>query len=118
MTTPEQPPYDPMSQTVNAPLGGGAAPAPPVRTVRKGPGWGAYLVTVIGLLILVAVIVFVLQNDQPIRVKFFSYKHDFKKSSIALGAAALAGFVAGLFLGLIPWMSARRQLRSLRRGGV
>jgi len=57
----------------------------------------------------------VLQNDQQLQVKFFSYKHVYKKSSVALGAAALVGFLAGLFLGLIPWMSARRQLRSLKR---
>ena len=115
MTTPEQPPHDPMSQPVGTPLGGGPSQPLPVQTVRKGPGWGAYIITVIGLLLLVAVIVFVLQNDQPIRIKFFSYKHDFNKSSVALGAAALVGFLAGLFLGLIPWLSARRQLRSLKR---
>ena len=112
MTTPEQPPYDPMSQPVGTPLGGGPSQPVPVRTVRKGPGWGAYLVTVIGLLLLVAVIVFVLQNDQQLQVKFFSYKHTYKKSAVALGAAALVGFLAGLFLGLIPWLSARRQLRA------
>ncbi len=116
MTTPEQPPHDPMSQPVGTPLGGGPSQPMPVRTVRKGPGWGAYVVTVIGLLVLIAVVVFVLQNDNPIDIKFFSWKHHFNKSAVALGAAALAGLVAGLFLGLIPWMAARRQLRALKRG--
>ena len=35
--------------------------------------------------------------------------------SIALGAAALAGFLAGLLLGLIPWLSARRKLHHARK---
>jgi uncharacterized integral membrane protein len=123
MTTPDQPPYDPNAtrqQSPGAPLGAGVPPgagaAPvPVRTVRKGPGWVAYLVTVLALLLLAAVIVFVLQNDKSLQVKFFSWKHTFNKSSVALGAAAIAGFLAGLFLGLVPWLSARRQLRSIRR---
>ena len=118
MTSPEQPPYDP-NATVQQPL-----PAPtraagtgPVQTVKRGPGWGAYLVTVLALLILTAVIVFVLQNNQQLTVKFFSYKHTYRRSSVALGASAIAGFLAGLFLGLIPYLSSRRKLRALRRAG-
>jgi uncharacterized integral membrane protein len=118
MTSPEQPPFDPNAtrqQPLPAPTR--APGVPPVQTVKRGPGWGAYLVTVLALVILAAVIVFVLQNDQPVQVKFLSFKHTYRKSSVALGAAAIAGFLAGLFLGLIPWLSARRKLRALRRTG-
>ena len=123
MTTPEQPPYDPNAATqqgygqqpLGAPLGAGPSQPLPVRSVRTGPGWFAYVVTVLALLVIAAVVVFVLQNDQPIQVKFFSYKHEYRKSSVALGGAAIAGFIAGLFLGLVPWVSARRQLRALKR---
>jgi hypothetical protein len=50
-------------------------------------------------------------------VKFLNYRHTYRKSSVALGASAIAGFLAGLFLGLIPWLSTRRKLRALRRAG-
>ncbi len=116
MTSPEQPPFDPNATTQQPlPSPTRATPASPVQTAKRGPGWGAYLVTVLALLILAAVIVFVLQNDQPLTVKFLNFKHTYRKSSVALGAAAIAGFLAGLFLGLIPWLSTRRKLRALRR---
>ncbi len=111
MTTPDQPSYDPNATSMSQPVGQGGSNQP----ARKGPGWATYLVTILGLLILIAAIVFVLQNDYPLRVKFFSYDHTYNKSSIALGAAAIAGFLAGLLLGLIPWMSARRKLHHVRK---
>ncbi len=126
MTTSEPPPYDPNATTQQpAPNYGsspsygsgpgyGSAPAP-TQTVRKGPGWGAYLVTIVALLLIAAVVIFAIQNDQPIHIEFLSWKHNFSHTSVALGAMALGGFVAGLFLGLVPWMSARRQLRTLKR---
>ena len=118
MTSPEQPPFDPNATSqIPLPAPTRAAGVGPVQTVKRGPGWGTYIVTILALLILTAVIVFVLQNNQPVTVKFFSYKHTYRRSSVALGAAAIAGFLAGLFLGLIPWMSARRKLRAARRAG-
>jgi uncharacterized integral membrane protein len=101
-------------QPVGAPVGAGSEPVPG-RTVRRGPGWGAYLITVIALVLLIAVIVFVLQNDARLTIKFFNWTKTNVKSSVALGAAALVGFLAGIFLGLIPWLSARRKVRSMRR---
>jgi uncharacterized integral membrane protein len=125
MTTPDQPSNDPNATSISRPASpgyGGGTPSgqgyPPVQPtpVRRGPGWGAYVITVLGLIVLIAAIVFVLQNDNPVQVKFFGWDHYFKKSSAALGAAAGAGLIAGLLLGLIPWMSARRKLRNARRG--
>ncbi len=124
MTTPQQPPYDPDATTqqpfgqqpLGAPLGAGPSQPLPVRTVRRGPGWGTYLITILAILLLVAVIVFVVQNDAKIDIKFLSWKRTGIKTSVALGAAGIVGFLAGLFLGVIPWLSARRQLRSLKRG--
>jgi uncharacterized integral membrane protein len=119
MTTPEQPPYQStVSQPAGAPLGAGPAQPLPVQTVHKGPGWGAYIVTIIALLVVAAVVVFVLQNTQRIDIKFLSWKHTNVKTAVALGAAGIGGLIAGLFLGLIPWVSARRKLRTLRKGGT
>ena len=119
MTSPEPPPFDP-NATTQQPLPAptrAAATAVPVQTVRRGPGWGTYIITMLAILIIAAVIVFVLQNNQPVTVKFLNIKHTYRRSSVALGASAIAGFLAGLFLGLIPWMSSRRKLRAQRRAG-
>jgi uncharacterized integral membrane protein len=118
MTSPDQPPFDPNATTFQPlPTPTRAAGVPPVQTVKRGPGWGTYLVTVLALIIVAAVIVFVIQNNEGLTVKFLNIKHHYRRSSVALGASAIAGFLAGLFLGLIPWMSTRRKLRALRRTG-
>ena len=117
MTSPEQPSYDPNAATTSRASSPGydsGQPAP--QNSRSGPGWGTYVITIIAVLLLVAVIIFVAQNDQPVSIKFLNVRHDFDHTSIALGAAAVVGFLAGLLLGLIPWMSARRKLKSARRG--
>jgi uncharacterized integral membrane protein len=118
MTTSEQPPYDPGQTTVSHPAGvpqGAGSPSPQHR-IRRGPGWGAYLITVIALILLIAVIVFIVQNDARLHIKFFSWDKYNVRSAYALAAAGGVGFLAGIFLGLIPWLSARRKLRGLRRG--
>ena len=112
MTTPEQPTYDPNATAISQPSGSGQ---PPAQTTRSGPGWGAYVATILAVLLLAAVIIFVVQNDRPISIKFLNVRHDFDRSSVALGAAAAVGFLAGLLLGLIPWMSARRKLHHARK---
>jgi uncharacterized integral membrane protein len=119
MTSSDEPPYDPIATTQQSlPAPTRAAGAHSVQTLKRGPGWGTYIVTVLALLIVAAVIVFVIQNDnEGLTVKFLSYKHHYRRSSVALGAAAIAGFLAGIFVGIIPWLSTRRKLRALRRSG-
>ncbi len=118
MTSPDQPPFDPNATSqIPLPPPTRATGAVPVQTVKRGPGWGTYLITILALLLAAAVIVFIFQNNQGITVKFLTYKHHYNRSSFALGASALGGFLAGLFLGLLPWLSTRRKLRALRRAG-
>ena len=83
---------------------------------KQGTSAATYVILILALLVIAAVIVFILQNTQPINVKFLSWHEHFSKSSVALGAAAVAGLIAGFFLGLIPWMSARRKLKAARHG--
>jgi putative membrane protein len=117
MTTPDHPTHEAEFTTPAAGSYGSTPAAPvPVQTVKRGPGWGTYFVTIVALIIVAAVVVFVLQNTQRINIKFLGWKETNVKTAVALGAAAIGGLVAGLFLGLIPWASARRQLRHVRRG--
>jgi uncharacterized integral membrane protein len=117
MTTPDEPTYDPnLTQQVSTPVSHSPAQPVAVQTVKRGPGWGTYIVTILALIIVAAVVVFVLQNTEHINIKFLNWKQTNVKTADALGAAAIGGLVAGLFLGLIPWVSARRKLRHLRRG--
>jgi uncharacterized integral membrane protein len=117
MTTPEEPRFDPnFTRPASAPIGSAPAQPLPARTVKRGPGWGTYIVTIIALLVVAAVVVFVLQNTARINTHFLGWKQTRVKTAVALGAAGAGGLIAGLFLGLIPWVSARRKLRSLRRG--
>jgi uncharacterized integral membrane protein len=117
MTTPDQPTYDPnVTTATGSPFGSSSAQPVAVQTVKRGPGWGTYIVTILALIIVAAVVVFVLQNTERINIKFLSWKQTHVKTAVALGAAAIGGLVAGLFLGLIPWVSARRKLRHIRRG--
>jgi uncharacterized integral membrane protein len=117
MVTPEPPSYEspPPGQPLPAPTRA-ATPAVPVATVRKGPGWGTYLITVVAVLVAAAVIVFAFQNTQPIDIKFLGWKHHFDKTSTVLISVAVGGLIVGLLLGLIPWISARRKLRAARKG--
>ena len=119
MTTPDEPTYDPnVTQTVGAPFTRDPAAPVAVQTVRRGPGWGTYFVTIVALVVVAAVVVFVLQNTVRINIKFLGWKQTNVKTADALGAAGIGGLVAGLFLGLIPWVSARRKIRTLRKGGT
>ena len=119
MTLPDEPTQEPNFTKPAAGTFGSTPAAPvPVQTVRRGPGWGTYFVTIIALIVVAAVVVFVLQNTHRISIKFLGLKEANVKTAVALGAAAIGGLVAGLFLGLIPWVSARRKLRALRRGAT
>jgi uncharacterized integral membrane protein len=74
------------------------------------------LITVVAVLVAAAVIVFAFQNTQPIEIKFLGWRHHFDKTSTVLVSVAVGGLVVGLLIGLIPWISARRKLRSARKG--
>jgi uncharacterized integral membrane protein len=128
MTQPGQPPQGPIQpgqgptptstySTTGQPASSSSFPPAqpePAGRARSGPGWVAYLFTLIAAVIAIAVAVFIAQNTDKTTIDFFGTS---KTLSIAgaLGIALAAGFQIGLLLGLIPALRAKRQLRQLRR---
>ncbi|MCH6472425.1 lipopolysaccharide assembly protein LapA domain-containing protein [Sinomonas terrae] len=98
---------------------GGSAPAPSTaragrpRTTRAGMVWGA---VVVALLALVLLIVFILQNQQPARVLFLGLD-----GTVALGIALLIAAVGGGVLvaaaGAARIIQLRTHARRARRAG-
>jgi uncharacterized integral membrane protein len=81
---------------------------------KQGPGWFTYLLTLLAAIIAIGVAVFIAQNTDRTTIDFFG-THKSLSVAAALGIALAAGFLSGLFLGLIPALKAKRQLRQLRR---
>ncbi|WP_131786901.1 lipopolysaccharide assembly protein LapA domain-containing protein [Protofrankia symbiont of Coriaria ruscifolia] len=90
-----------------------AGPAPAER--RRGVGYSTYAITVLVLLLAIAVIVFVVQNDQRVNIWLFGSTHNMSLAG-ALAASAVAGLVIGLLIGLITQVKVRKELRQYRRG--
>jgi uncharacterized integral membrane protein len=83
--------------------------------IKQGPGWFTYLLTLLAAVIAIAIAVFIAQNTDEIPIDFFGTTRSVSTAA-ALGIALAAGFLIGLFLGLIPAFKAKRELRQLRRG--
>ncbi|ETA03044.1 hypothetical protein ThrDRAFT_01482 [Frankia casuarinae] len=90
------------------------APTGGARPPRRGVAYTTYAITVLVLLIAIAVVVFVVQNDARVSIWLFGST---KQMSVAgaLAASAAAGLVVGLLIGVIPQIRLRRELRHLRR---
>jgi uncharacterized integral membrane protein len=132
---PEQPRDDEAAGRARpAPAGGGSPPPPyeryrpsePYRPTagpvepeteprrRGGVGYTTYAITVAVLLLAIAVVVFVVQNDQRVEIWFFG-STKYMSVAGALAVAAAGGLVVGLLAGFIPQIKIRRELRALRR---
>ncbi len=98
---------------------GPTTPAPPAGPVpaerRRAVGYSTYAITVLVLLLAIAVIVFVVQNDQRVNIWLFGSTHNMSLAG-ALAASAAAGLLIGLLIGLITQIKVRKELRQYRRG--
>ncbi len=81
---------------------------------RRGVAYTTYVITVAVLLLAIAVVVFVVQNDAQVSIWLFGST---KVMSVAgaLAVSAAAGLAVGLMIGLVPQLKLRRELRALRR---
>jgi uncharacterized integral membrane protein len=77
-------------------------------------GYTTYAITVVVLLLAIAVVVFVIQNNQGVTITLFWTKRHMSVAG-ALAASAAAGLVVGLLIGFIPQVKLRRERRALRR---
>ncbi|KLL12373.1 MULTISPECIES: lipopolysaccharide assembly protein LapA domain-containing protein [Protofrankia] len=109
-------PAPPGPGSVPPPAGPTPPPAGPAPAGgRRGVSYVVYAVTVLVLLLAIAVIVFVVRNDQRVNVWLFGSIHNTSLAG-ALAASAAAGLVIGLLVGLITQVKVRRELRQYRRG--
>ncbi|WP_250285257.1 MULTISPECIES: lipopolysaccharide assembly protein LapA domain-containing protein [unclassified Frankia] len=96
-----------------------AGPVPPAEPVpaerRRGVAYSTYAITVLVLLLAIAVIVFVVQNNQRVDIWLFGSTHNMSLAG-ALAAATAAGLLIGLLIGLITQIRVRKELRQYRRG--
>jgi uncharacterized integral membrane protein len=80
---------------------------------RGGVRYTTYAITVAVLLLAIAVVVFVVQNDARVSIWLFGST---KVMSVAgaLAVAATAGLAVGLMIGFVSQIKLRRELRALR----
>jgi uncharacterized integral membrane protein len=95
-----------------APGAPGTGPATPAR--RRGVSYSIYAITVVVALIAIAVIVFVLKNNQHVNIWLFGTTKRMSVAS-ALTLSAVAGLVVGLLVGFIPQIGLRRRLRAYKQ---
>lgn len=94
--------------------------SPPAPTPGSGPRrragvpWTTYAITVLAFILIIIVVVFITQNTVHVQIKFFGKTKSASVASALAGAAAV-GFVAGLLLGLVTQIRARRELRAYRK---
>jgi uncharacterized integral membrane protein len=110
-------PQDQRTDPVPAPTTGPAAEpspgpsatgtAPPVRRTRTGGLWVALILSALVLLFL---LVFILQNGEPVQISFFAFQ-----GVLPTGVALLLAAIAGVLLVAIPGSMRILQLRRAAR---
>lgn len=89
--------------------GGGTAAAPTVRRTRTGGLWVGLILSALVLLLL---LVFILQNGDPVQISFFAFN-----GQLPTGVALLLAAIAGILLVAIPGSARILQLRRAARRG-
>ncbi|GAA5200103.1 hypothetical protein GCM10023346_41430 [Arthrobacter gyeryongensis] len=108
-----QPGGPPFSGSTSPPAGApqGASAAPKPRTTRAGVVWAA---VVVGLLALILLIIFILQNQQPVNVFFLGLAVTVPLG-MALFIAAVAGGVLVAAAGAARIIQLRSDARKIRK---
>jgi uncharacterized integral membrane protein len=92
------------------PTGTATGTAPAVRHSRTGVLWVGLILSALVLLFL---LVFIIQNDQPVLISFFALE-----GVLPSGVALLLAAIAGVLLGAIPGSLRILQLRRAARRGA
>jgi uncharacterized integral membrane protein len=102
----------PVPQTAPGPVGGTTATgtAPTVRPSRTGGLWVGLILSALVLLLL---LVFILQNGEPVQISFFALE-----GVLPTGVALLLAAIAGILLVAIPGSIRILQLRRAARRGA
>lgn len=103
---------DPTGPVATGPVAAGPAPAgpdPKVKHSRTGVLWTGLILSALVLLFL---LVFIIQNDQPVLISFFALE-----GVLPSGVALLLAAIAGILLGAIPGTLRILQLRRAARRG-
>jgi uncharacterized integral membrane protein len=102
----------PVPQTAPGPVGGTTATgtAPAVRHSRTGGLWVGLILSALVLLLL---LVFILQNGEPVQISFFALQ-----GVLPTGVALLLAAIAGILLVAIPGSIRILQLRRAARRGA
>jgi uncharacterized integral membrane protein len=104
---PVEPGTDPVPTAPPAPAGG---PAARVRRSRTGGLWVGLILSALVLLLL---LVFILQNNEPVQISFFAFQ-----GVLPSGVALLLAAIAGILLVAIPGSVRILQLRRAARRGA
>jgi uncharacterized integral membrane protein len=74
-----------------------------------------FILVALGILIGVALVVFLLTNKTPVTITFLWVESVELWLSVVVMIAAMAGLLIGLFYTLLVWMRLRGQIRELKR---
>ena len=92
---------------------GARASAGTADKVRRSRTGGLWVGLILSALVLLFLLVFILQNDQPVQISFFA-----AEGVIPLGVALLLAAIAGILLVAIPGSLRILQLRRAARRGA
>ena len=90
-----------------------AAPATTTSAVRSSKTGGLWVGLILSALVLLLLLVFILQNDDPVQISFFALE-----GVLPTGVALLLAAIAGILLVAIPGSLRIMQLRRAARRGT
>lgn len=104
---------EPSTGSVALPSGPSAPPAATTPAVRSSKTGGLWVGLIFSALVLLLLLVFILQNDDPVQISFFALE-----GVLPTGVALLLAAIAGILLVAIPGSLRIMQLRRAARRGT
>lgn len=108
-TTPAQP-VSPTQETVVAPTPVAEAPAQQPQKVKKTFAGGTWTALIAGALLLIVLLIFIMQNQQPVELTFMQWGFTFP-AGVGFLLAAIAGALIMALVGGVRMLQLRRQIK-------